>query len=172
MFLGRLVPEKGIRYLIEAFKNIKTNKKLVISGGSSDTDSFMNSIKNLANDDDRIIFTGFVHGRMLEELYSNAYIYTLPSDLEGMPLSLLEAMSYRNCCLVSDIPECTEVVEDKAFVFRKSDVSDLRNKLQDACNQPEKVIALKKQAADFICEKYNWDDVVDETMALYKRISV
>ena len=74
--------------------------------------------------------------------------------------------------LVSDIPECTEVVEDKAFVFRKSDVRDLRNKLQDACNQPEKVIALKKQAADFICEKYNWDDVVDETMALYKRISV
>lgn len=172
LFLGRLVPEKGIRYLIEAFKNIKTNKKLVISGGSSDTDSFMNSIKKLANGDERIIFTGFVHGRMLEELYSNAYIYTLPSDLEGMPLSLLEAMSYGNCCLVSDIPECTEVVEDKAFVFRKSDVSDLRNKLQDACNQPEKVIALKKQASDFICEKYNWDDVVDETMALYKRISV
>lgn len=52
---------------------------------------------------------------MLDELYSNAYIYTLPSDLEGMPLSLLEAMSYGNCCLVSDIPECVEVVEDKAI---------------------------------------------------------
>lgn len=66
-------------------------------------------------EDDRIIFTGFVQGKMLDELYSNAYIYTLPSDLEGMPLSLLEAMSYGNCCLVSDIPECTEVVEDKAW---------------------------------------------------------
>ena len=56
---------------------------------------------------------------MLDELYSNAYIYTLPSDLEGMPLSLLEAMSYGNCCLVSDIPECAEVVEDKALIFEK-----------------------------------------------------
>ena len=89
LFLGRLVPEKGIRYLVEAFKNVKTEKKLVIAGGSSDTDSFMKELKELAKDDKRIIFTGFVQGQMLEELYSNAYIYTLPSDLEGMPLSLL-----------------------------------------------------------------------------------
>ena len=115
LFLGRLVPEKGIRYLVEAFKNVKTDKKLVIAGGSSDTDSFMEKVKDLAKGDDRILFTGFVQGAMLDELYSNAYIYTLPSDLEGMPLSLLEAMSYGNCCLVSDIPECAEVVEDKAF---------------------------------------------------------
>ena len=168
LFLGRLVPEKGIRYLVEAFKGSKTNKKLVIAGGSSDTDSFMKELKELATDDDRIIFTGFVQGKILDELYSNAYIYTLPSDLEGMPLSLLEAMSYGNCCLVSDIPECAEVVEDKALIFKKSDVSDLREKLQDACNHPEKVMQLKKQAADFICEKYNWDDVVEETMKLYK----
>ena len=113
LFLGRLVPEKGIRYLVEAFKNVKTDKKLVIAGGSSDTDSFMEELKELAKGDDRILFTGFVQGAMLDELYSNAYIYTLPSDLEGMPLSLLEAMSYGNCCLVSDIPECAEVVEDK-----------------------------------------------------------
>ena len=73
----------------------------------------MEELKELAKGDDRILFTGFVQGAMLDELYSNAYIYTLPSDLEGMPLSLLEAMSYGNCCLVSDIPECAEVVEDK-----------------------------------------------------------
>ena len=94
LFLGRLVPKKGIRYLVEAFKNVKTDKKLVIAGGSSDTDSFMEELKELAKGDDRILFTGFVQGAMLDELYSNAYIYTLPSDLEGMPLSLLEAMSY------------------------------------------------------------------------------
>lgn len=169
LFLGRLVPEKGIRYLIEAFKNVKTNKKLVIAGGSSDTDSFTKGLKNLAKGDDRIIFTGFVQGKILGELYSNAYMYTLPSDLEGMPLSLLEAMSYGNCCLVSDIPECTEVVEDKALIFKKSDVAGLKEKLQDACDHPEKVMELKKQAADFICEKYNWDDVVEETMKLYRR---
>ena len=169
LFLGRLVPEKGIRYLVEAFKNVKTDKKLVIAGGSSDTDSFMEELKELAKGDDRILFTGFVQGAMLEELYSNTYIYTLPSDLEGMPLSLLEAMSYGNCCLVSDIPECAEVVEDKALIFKKSDVKDLQEKLQDACDHPEMVMKMKKQAADFICEKYNWDDVVKETMKLYRR---
>ena len=168
LFLGRLVPEKGIRYLVEAFKNVKTDKKLVIAGGSSDTDPFMAELKELAKNDNRILFTGFVQGAMLDELYSNAYIYTLPSDLEGMPLSLLEAMSYGNCCLVSDIPECAEVVEDKALIFKKADVQDLQEKLQDACDHPQKVEAYKKQAADFICEKYNWDEVVKETMKLYR----
>ena len=169
LFLGRLVPKKGIRYLVEAFKNVKTEKKLVIAGGSSDTDSFMKELKELAKDDKRIIFTGFVQGQMLEELYSNAYIYTLPSDLEGMPLSLLEAMSYGNCCLVSDIQECTEVVEDKALIFKKSNVQDLQNKLQEACDRTEKIMELKQQAADYICKKYNWDDVVEETLKLYRR---
>ena len=169
LFLGRLVPEKGIRYLVKAFKNVKTDKNLVIAGGSSDTDTFMAELKELAKGDDRILFTGFVQGAMLDELYSNAYIYTLPSDLEGMPLSLLEAMSYGNCCLVSDIPECAEVVEDKALIFKKAEVQDLQEKLQDACDHPEKVDAHKEQAADFICKKYNWDEVVKETMKLYRR---
>ena len=169
LFLGRLVPEKGIRYLVEAFKNVKTDKKLIIAGGSSDTDSFMNELKDLAKDDDRIIFTGFVQGQILKELYSNAYVYTLPSDLEGMPLSLLEAMSYGNCCLVSNIPECTEVVEDKALVFKKSDVNDLFTKIQKACDNPEMVMKIKEQATDFIFRKYNWDFVTKETMNLYRR---
>lgn len=168
LFLGRLVPEKGIRYLIEAFKDIQTDKKLVIAGGSSDTDEFANELKELAKDDERILFTGFVQGQELEELYSNAYIYVLPSDLEGMPLSLLEAMSYGNCCLVSDIDECTEVVEDKAYIFKKSDVNDLKEMLQEACARPESVETLKQQAADFICEKYNWDAIVQETLKLYR----
>ena len=110
----------------------------------------MEELKELAKGDDRILFTGFVQGAMLDELYSNAYIYTLPSDLEGMPLSLLEAMSYGNCCLVSDIPECAEVVEDKALIFKKSDVENLREKLQDACDHPEMVMKMKNQAADFM----------------------
>lgn len=168
LFLGRLVPEKGIRYLIEAFKNVNTDKRLVIAGGSSDTDEFANELKELAKGDERILFTGFVQGRELEELYSNAYIYTLPSDLEGMPLSLLEAMSYGNCCLVSDIDECTEVVEDKAVTFKKSDVNDLKKFLQELCNRADEVERLKKQSADFICNKYNWDEIVQATLELYR----
>ncbi len=170
LFLGRLVPEKGIRYLIEAFKQVKTDKKLVIAGGSSDTDEFTKELQELAKGDDRILFTGFVQGQALEELYSNAYVYTLPSDLEGMPLSLLEAMSYGNCCLVSDIAECAEVVEDKALIFEKSNVKDLKKKLQKACDETSMVEKMKKQAADFICNKYNWDEVVERTLDLYRNI--
>ena len=166
--MGRLVPEKGLRYLIKAFKQVDTEKKLVIAGGSSDTDEFTKELKELARDDSRIIFTGFVQGKELDELYSNAYVYTLPSDLEGMPLSLLEAMSYGNCCLVSDIDECASVVEDKAFVFKKSDVADLQSKLQKACDDKEQVQKYKDEAADYICQKYNWDDVVEKTLNLYR----
>ena len=168
LFLGRLVPEKGIKYLIEAFKNVETDKKLVIAGGSSDTDEFANELRELAKDDDRILFTGFVQGEKLDELYSNAYIYTLPSDLEGMPLSLLEAMSYGNCCLVSDIEECASVVEDHALIFHKSNVEDLKNRLQEACDHPDMVKRYQEQAADFICKKYNWDEVVEKTLELYR----
>lgn len=168
LFLGRLVPEKGLRYLIEAFKNVKTEKKLVIAGGSSDTDEFANELKDMAKFDDRIIFTGFIQGKELDELYSNAYVYTLPSDLEGMPLSLLEAMSYGNCCLVSDIDECASVVEDKALIFKKSNVSELQKKLQYVCDDEKVVQGYKDKAADFICCKYSWDDVVERTMKLYR----
>lgn len=168
LFLGRIVPEKGIRYLIKAFKGVSTEKKLVIAGGASDTDEFLNEMKELAKEDERILFTGFVQGQALEELYSNAYVYTLPSDLEGMPLSLLEAMSYGNCCLVSNIAECTEVVEDKAVVFEKSNVSALKDIIQILCDDEVSVRKVKSTASDFICEKYSWNDVVEETLKRYE----
>ena len=168
LFLGRLVPEKGLRYLIEAFKKVKTDKKLVIAGGSSDTEEFTNELKKMAENDRRILFTGFIRGQELDEIYSNAYIYTLPSDLEGMPLSLLEAMSYGNCCLVSDIEECASVVEDRALVFKKSVVTELHKKLQSLCDDETMVAAYKNKAADFICSKYCWDGVVEKTLKVYR----
>ena len=168
LFLGRLVPEKGIKYLIEAFKQVDTEKKLVIAGGSSDTSEFENEMKELAKEDKRILFTGFVQGQELEELYSNAYVYVLPSDLEGMPLSLLEAMSYGNCCLVSDIPECVDVVEDKALIFQKSDVNSLYTKLVDICCNSSKVQSFKRTAEEFVCNKYSWNKIVKDTCCLYR----
>lgn len=169
LFLGRLVQEKGLRYLVEAFKQVKTDKKLVIAGGASDTDDFMQELKQLAAGDERIIFTGFVQGEVLDELYSNAYVYTLPSDLEGMPLSLLEAMSYGNCCLTSDIAECAEVVEDNAVLFKKSNVEDLKKELQQLCDSLEEVEKYKDGAAEFICKKYNWDVITEKTLELYRK---
>ena len=167
LFLGRLVPEKGIAYLIEAFRNVTTDKKLVIAGGSSDTQAYAQELREMAEGDTRILFTGFVQGQMLEELYSNAYIYVLPSDLEGMPLSLLEAMSYGNCCLVSDLPECADVVADKGVTFRKGDPADLRERLQMLCDRADIVEAYRKTAQNYICGKYNWDDVAEKTLRVY-----
>ncbi len=167
LYLGRIVPEKGLKYLIEAYRQIDTDKKLVIAGGSSDTVGFQAEMRELAKDDDRIIFTDFVQGLVLEELYSNAYIYTLPSDLEGMPLSLLEAMSYGNCCLTSNIEECAAVIEDHGVTFEKGNVEDLKAKLEYLLASPDTVSKYKKSAADFICSKYSWDDVVSRTLKLY-----
>ena len=166
--LGRIVPEKGLHYLIEAFAKIDTDMKLVIAGGNSHAVEYMERIHRMAAQDDRIIMTDFVQGQMLEELYSNAYAFVLPSDVEGMALTLLEAMSFGNCCLVSDICENTEVVEDKALVFRKGDTKDLRQKLQYMLAHPEVVHEYGAQSADFICGKYNWDEVVGETIKLYR----
>lgn len=169
LFLGRIVPEKGIGYLIDAFSNVKTEKKLVIAGGSSDTNLYYNSLKEKTKDNENILFTDFVNGRELEELYSNAYVYCLPSDLEGMPLSLLEAMSYGNCCLTSDIDECLEVIEDKGVVFKKADASSLKDKLQYLLDNEDIVKKYQINAQKFIMSKYNWDNIVDETVKLYEK---
>ena len=168
LYLGRLVPEKGITYLIDAFKSVKTDKKLVIAGGSSDTDTFAQELKAQAAEDERIIFTGFVQGRVLEELYSNSYVYTLPSDLEGMPLSLLEAMSYGNCCVTSDIEECAAVTGDYGLTFPKSDVGALGALLQKVCDDPDAVAHYQTISRDYITKKYSWDDVMQKTVDLYR----
>lgn len=166
-FLGRIVPEKGVHYLIEAFRKVHTDRKLVIAGGSSDSSDYQRHIQAMAKSDPRIVLTGFVQGEVLQELFSNAYAYVMPSDLEGMPMSLLEAMAYGNCCLTSDIPECTEVVEDKALTFPHGSVDDLAAMLQKMADDPAIVTRYKREAAGFITGKYSWDRVVDQTLALY-----
>ena len=164
LFLGRLVPEKGIHYLIEAFKDLKTEKKLVIAGSSSDTDAYAARLKEMASSDPRILFTGFAEGKLLKELYSNAYCYILPSDLEGMPLTLLEALGYGNCCVVSDIPECAEVVGSSALLFPKGDVDGLRSCLQQLCDAPETAAQYRQKALRLVQEKYSWEEIVRQTV--------
>lgn len=165
--LGRIVPEKGLHYLIPAFKKCKTNKKLVIAGGSNSNKDYYESLLEMAKDDDRIVFTGFVTGQTVTELYSNAYIFAIPSNLEGMANALLEAMSYGNCCLVSDIPENTEVVNDKAVWHRKSSEQDIYDKLQMLLDSPDEVARYKDEAAPYILERYSWDRVVDQMLEIY-----
>lgn len=167
LFLARIVPEKGLQYLIDAYKQINTDIKLVIAGGASHTNDFLEEIKKKASEDNRIIMTGFVQGQELEELFSNCLIYCLPSDVEGMPISLLEAMSYGKTCLVSDIEENTQVIGEYGITFKKSDIQNLKEKLQQILCNYNKIID-NQHIQDYIFEKYNWEDVVRKTEKLYE----
>ena len=169
--VSRLTAEKGIHYLIDAYKNITTDKKLVIAGDTSDTDDYVSMLKEKADGNPDIIFTGFVSGDTLNEIYSNSYINVLPSDLEGMSLSLLESLAYRNTLLCSDIPENTAVAEDKAIYFKKGDVTDLASKLQILCDDSALVEKTREGADEFILGKYSWQDVAEATCRLYNKKS-
>ncbi len=167
--VSRLTAEKGVHYLIDAYKMIATDKKLVIAGDTSDTDEYVKMLKEKAEGNPNIIFTGFISGDTLKEIYSNAYINVLPSDLEGMSLCLLESLAYRNALLCSDIPENTSVAEDKALYFKKGNIEDLAEKLKLLCNDASLVSSLRDGADDFILSKYNWSDVAKATYELYQK---
>lgn len=167
LFLARLVPEKGLHYLLEAFKQVKTDKKLVIAGGTSHSNEYVEKIQHMAAEDDRVIMTGFVQGRLLEELYSNCYLYVLPSDVEGMPISLLEAMSYGCRCLVSDIDENVEVVYENCSKFKKSDLKSLKIELYNS------ITDFTESDFEFIrkycSSKFNWELAVQTTISTYRK---
>ena len=167
--VSRLTAEKGIHYLIDAYNSIETDKKLVIAGDTSDTDDYVKMLKEKAAGNENIIFTGFISGDVLKEIYSNAYINVLPSDLEGMSLCLLESLAYKNVLLCSDIPENTAVAEDKATYFQKGNIEDLAQKLKMLCDDGELVEKLKDGVDEFVLNKYSWQDVAKETCELYKK---
>ena len=168
LFLARIVPEKGLHYLINAYKNINTDKKLVIAGGASHTNEYLSKIKKMVKDDKRIIMTGFVQGKELDELYSNCYLYCLPSDVEGMPLSLLEAMSYGCTCLVSDIKENINVVKEYGFSFKKGNIESLENNLKKILNHN---FERKNEIANYVLNTYTWKENVYKTLELYKKVN-
>ena len=166
LFLARLVPEKGVHYLLDAFAQIQTDKKLVIAGGASHSSEYVTEIKEKAAKDSRVIMTGFVQGRELEELFSNCYLYVLPSDIEGMPISLLEAMSYGCSCLISDIEENVEVAGKFAARFEKSNVSSLKDALSETLREKQD---RSEELISHVRQQYNWDAVAERTVELYKR---
>lgn len=170
LFLARLVPEKGVHYLLDSYAKLDTDKKLVIAGGGSHSDAYTEELKRRVKNNPDILMTGFVEGQELQELYSNAFLYILPSDVEGMPLSLLEAMSYGNCCLVSDIPENLDVVGENGVSFKRGNTEDLCLKLKNLLCDKRKVEETRSKAADYICEKYRWDNVVERTLTLYRKV--
>lgn len=168
LFLARIVPEKGLDDLIDAYNKIKTDKKLVIAGGASHTNDYLRHIEQKVKKNKNIIMTGFVQGDELEELFSNTFLYCLPSHIEGMPISLLEAMSYGRNVLVSDIEENTQVIGKYGTSFKKGNIDDLAKKLQDSLN--EKNRKNSEDIENYILKKYNWNVIINKTIDIYKNL--
>jgi len=165
LFLSRLVPEKGCHYLIEAYKALAPGKKLVIAGPSSHSDDYAEPLKAHASRD--IIFTGAVSGALLDELYANAYLYVLPSEIEGLPHALLEGMSFGRCVLASDIEPNLEALGGCGVTFRSQDVSDLTEKLRALLDNPDLVRERASGARERVREHYSWEHVVDRLEQIY-----
>jgi len=173
LFLARLVPEKGCHYLIEAYKKLNTKKKLVIAGGSSHTDRYVEELKK--HESTNIIFTGDVRGKCLIELLSNACFYVLPSEIEGLPITLLEAMSFGKACIVSNIPENLEVIQEEGkdiygFSFKNKDVNNLAEKLKYLVDNQDMVERMKIKAKNHVEKEYNWNTIASQTLCVYQDI--
>lgn len=170
LFAARLVKEKGVHYLIKAYNEMDTELKLVIAGDALYEDEYKKELQELAKSNKNIIFTGFVTGDILYELFSNCYIFVLPSELEGLPTALLEAMSYGNCCLVSDIPENIEALNDLGFTFQNKNYIDLKNKLLYLIENKDKVESVKPRAKEYVLSNFSWDQIADRFEQLYKEV--
>jgi glycosyltransferase involved in cell wall biosynthesis len=172
LWMGRLTPEKRIEWLVKAFKQIRSDLRLVIAGGSSATDKYVKKIKTLAKADKRIIFTGYVAGREKQELLANALLFVLPSNLEGLPIALLEAMSYRLPCLTSDIPPHRQVITQEAdgFLFQSDNFSDFVKKINDLLSPGAELRNVGDMAGIKVAKEYNWDDVIKKTLLVYNSL--
>ena len=172
LFVGRLVPEKGCHFLLEAWgrlpAELRASHQLVIAGDAGFTPGYVEGLKNSAPPG--VCFLGYVHGPVLEELFSEAEVMVLPSTLEGLSITLLEGMSYARCCLVSDIPPNLEAAAGHAEVFENGNVAQLRDKLAALMTDPERREQLGREGQLHAIENYSWDRVAGMTGDLYREI--
>lgn len=168
LFVGRLVPEKGLHLLIDVFNSLSADKKLLIAGEASFTAAYEHRLRQSAGPN--IEFLGFVAAEQLEKLYRDAYLFVLPSEVEGLPLALLEAMSYGKCCLVSDIDACREVIGDCGVCFKSGDREDLRAKLGFLFKSPRFVEEIGSRAGGRVRQLYNWEHIIRETEKVYEAL--
>jgi glycosyltransferase involved in cell wall biosynthesis len=168
LFLGRLSPEKNCHLLIDAFEHIRTDMKLVLVGGSSHSDAYVESLRR--HQSERICFLPWASGVTLEELLSNAALFVLPSDLEGLSLALLDAMAAGVCVLTSDIPENNEVVAGAGFTFRRGDQDDLERMLDLLVRNPELRRQSANRAQKRIQHEYAWPDIARAIEKFYYEV--
>lgn len=165
--VSRFVPEKGLDLLIEAFQNIETDCKLVIAGDADHESEYSKNLKKLIDHDDRIIRTGYITGEPLNQVFSHAKLFILPSYHEGLPIALLEAMSYSLPVLVSDIPANAEVNLPEKRYFKCGDVTDLKHKMEHLLDYdiPKNE---QKMFRELIEQTYNWEIIANQTIRVYE----
>lgn len=182
--VARLIEHKGIHYLIQAYRKMEKKfgedgrnwpggkiKKLVIVGAPSFTEDYFVYLNRLAEQSPNIIFAGFQTGETLKQLFANAYLYVHPSEVEGLSITILEAMSYGTCVLISNIPENLETIDHSGFSFEAKNVDDLFEKIVYLLNFPEGVKQRGERGMNFIKKNFDWDKVVAETEKVYQSIS-
>jgi len=168
--VSRLVEHKGIHHLVEAFKRLETDKKLVIVGDGAFTDDYVKRLKALARGDDRIIFTGNQTGETLGQLFSNAYLFVQPSESEGLSISLLEAMAVGLPVLTSDVPENREAIGNDGLTFRSRSIVDLTKKIKELLENGDLAATNGRANSRRVDEFYNWDKIVFEVINLYDEL--
>lgn len=165
LFLGRFSPEKGCHLLVEAFEQLNTDVKLVMAGASSYCDAYSKELRTHASE--RIRMLDWVSGETLDELITNAMIFVLPSDLEGLSLALLDAMAAGLCVLTSDVPENREVVDGAGYTFRRGDSADLADRLRFLIANPAVREAAGQAARRRIQEQYDWGKIAADIERAY-----
>ena len=170
LFAARLVPEKGCHLLLEAHarlpEQLRRRYPLLVAGDAGFTDGYAAGLKRRAHAEVR--FLGYVHGTLLEALFSHATVMVLPSTLEGLSITLLEGMGYGRCCLVSDIPPNLEAADGNAAVFPSGDAAALGRQLQALLEDPARRTTLAEGGQIHAIEHYSWDRVAARTAELYR----
>ena len=168
LFAGRVSPEKGVHHLVRAFAQVPGDRRLVVAGGTSHTDDYLDALRREA--DDRVLLVGYQEGAALAELFTNAAAFVLPSDHEGMPVALLEAWSYGLPTLASGIEPCREVGGDegeRTRYFTPGDVNDLAGKLTDLLADTD-ASAMGDRAKTHVLAHYGWDAIATRVAEQYR----
>ena len=171
LFMARIVPEKGLHYLIPAFSSCRTDKKLVIAGGDDPAcKAYRKKLGEEAAGDPRIVFAGYCSEPVLDAMYAGASLFVLPSDVEGMANSLLEALSAGCRCLVSDIPENAGVIAGHGRTFRHGDTEDLAKCLQEMLDAPDSGEEQRRETAAWARETYRWETCADTVDEVFRKV--
>lgn len=174
LFLGRVVPEKQVHVLIQAFSRLDGDFRLAIAGSSSHSDQYVEMVGQLAAADNRVILLGSRYGAEKAWLLRHAAVFIQPSTIEGLPIALLEALACDQFTIVSDIPENVETVtlhDDRPYglVFRTGDVGDLAQKLSLVLSPGSRLSSDTPRVGQLVRERYDWDHIANQTELVYQR---